>query len=108
MNINQRFQRAVTLIGAGDVPALDRLLTEHPELAWERLAAPGPWLRDKIGGALDGFFKDPYLLWFVADDVPVLGRLPKNIAEVTRAILQSAQASPRFQEQLDSTLRLVC
>jgi hypothetical protein len=108
MSINQLFQRAVALIGAGDVPALERLLTEHPELAWERLAAPGPWLRDKIGGALDGFFKDPYLLWFVAEDVPVLGRLPKNIAEVTRAILRSAQGSPRFQEQLDSTLQLVC
>ncbi|HMF12592.1 MAG TPA: hypothetical protein VKE94_09810 [Gemmataceae bacterium] len=44
----------------------------------------------------------------MADDVPVLGRLPKNIAEVTRAIPQAAQASLRFQEQLDSTLRLVC
>ena len=43
---------------------------------------------------LDGFFKDPYLLWFVAEDVPVHGRLPKNIAEVTRAILRSAQGAP--------------
>ena len=80
MSTDQLFQQAVALIGAGDVPALERLLTEHPELARERLAAPGPWLRDKIGGALDGFFKDPYLLWFVAEDVPVLGRMPKNIA----------------------------
>src|SRR6516162_1202490 len=108
MSIDQLFQQAVALIGAGDVPALERLLTEHPELAWERLAAPGPWLRDKVGGALDGFFKDPYLLWFVSEDVPVLGRLPKNIAEVTRAILRAAQGAPGFQEQLDSTLRLVC
>jgi peptide-methionine (S)-S-oxide reductase len=108
MSIDQLFQRSVALIGAGDVPALERLLTEHPELALERLAAPGPWLRDKIGGALDGFFKDPYLLWFVAEDVPVLGRLPKNIAEVTRAILRSARGSPGLQEQLDSALRLVC
>jgi peptide-methionine (S)-S-oxide reductase len=108
MSIDQLFQQSVALIGAGDVLALERLLTEHPELAQERLVAPGPWLRDKIGGALDGFFKDPYLLWFVADDVPVLDRLPKNIAEVTRAILRSAQGSPGLQEQLDSALRLVC
>ena len=108
MSIDQPFQRAVALIGAGNVPALERHLTEHPELARERLIAPGLWLRDKIGGALDGFFKDPYLLWFVADDVPVLGRLPKNIADVTRTILRSAQGSPGFQEQIDSTLRLVC
>jgi peptide-methionine (S)-S-oxide reductase len=108
MSIDQLFQRAVAMIGAGDVPALERLLNDHPGLARERLAAPGPWLRDKIGGALDGFFKDPYLLWFVSEDVPVLGRLPTNIADVTRAILRSAQGSPGFQEQLDSTLRLVC
>lgn len=108
MSIDQLFQQAVALIGAGDVAALERLLTEHPELARERLTAPGSWLRDKIGGALDGFFKDPYLLWFVAEDVPVLGRLPKNIAHVTRAILRSAQGAPGLQEQLDSTFQLVC
>jgi peptide-methionine (S)-S-oxide reductase len=108
MSIDQLFQQAVALIGAGDVPALDRLLTEHPELAKERLAAPGPWLRHKIGGALDGFFKDPYLLWFVSEDAPVYGRLPKNIAEVARAILRSAQGVPDLQEQLDYALQLVC
>jgi peptide-methionine (S)-S-oxide reductase len=90
------------------VAALDRLLTEHPELTRERLTAPGQWLRDKIGNALDGFFKEPYLLWFVAEDVPVHGRLPKNIVEVTRVILRSAQGTPGLQELLDSTLRLVC
>src|SRR5215468_1527528 len=107
MSIDQLFEQAVALIGAGDLPALDRLLTEHPELARERLTAPGAWLRDKIGGALDGFFKDPYLLWFVSEDVPVHGHLPKNIAEVTRAILRAARGAPGFQEQVDSTLRLV-
>ena len=108
MNIDQLFQEAVASIGTGDVPALERLLNDHPELARQRLTAPGPWLRHKIGGALDGFFKNPYLLWFVAEDVPVFGRLPKNIAEVTRAILRSAQGAPGLQEQLDSALRLVC
>jgi hypothetical protein len=32
MSIDQLFQQAVALIGTGDVPALDRLLTGHPEL----------------------------------------------------------------------------
>jgi hypothetical protein len=108
MTIDQLFQEAVALVGAGDVPALDQLLRDHPELTRERLTAPGLWLRDKIGGALDGFFKDPYLLWFVSEDVPVIGRLPKNITEVTRTILRSAQGAPSLQEQLDSALRLVC
>jgi peptide-methionine (S)-S-oxide reductase len=108
MSIDQLFQQAVALIGAGDVPTLDGLLTAHPELARQRLVAPGPWLRDKIGGAVDGFFKDPYLLWFVAEDVPVLGSLPKNVAQVARAILRAARGAPGLQEQLDSALRLVC
>jgi peptide-methionine (S)-S-oxide reductase len=108
VSLDQLFQQAVALIGAGDVPALERLLTDHPELARERLTTPGPWLRDKIGGALDGFFKDPYLLWFVSEDVPVHGRLPANIADVTRAILRSARGAPGLQEQLNSALRLVC
>jgi peptide-methionine (S)-S-oxide reductase len=108
MSIDQIFRQAVALIGAGDAPALDRLLTDHPDLARERLAAPGSWLRDKVGGALDGFFKDPFLLWFVAEDAPVLGRLPENIADVTRAILRAARGAPGLQERLDSALRLVC
>src|SRR5262245_20389031 len=108
MSIDQLFQQAIAFVGAGDVRELERLLTDHPELARERLTTPGPWLRDKIGGALDGFFKDPYLLWFVAEDVPVLGGLPKNIAEMTRAILRAARGAPGWQEQLDSALRLVC
>jgi peptide-methionine (S)-S-oxide reductase len=108
MSIDQLFQQAVTLIGAGDVPALEKLLTNHPQLARDRLVAPGLWLRDKIGGALDGFFKDPYLLWFVAEDVPVHGCLPKNVAEVARTIIRFAEGTPTLQEQLDSTMRLVC
>jgi peptide-methionine (S)-S-oxide reductase len=108
MSTDQLFQQAIAFIGAGDVSALDRLLTDYVALARERLAATGQWLRDKGGGALDGFFKDPYLLWLVSEDAPVHGRLPRNIAEVTRAILRAARGSPGLQEQLGSALRLVC
>jgi hypothetical protein len=31
------------------------------------LESPGEWLRGQIGPALDGFFRHPYLLWFVTD-----------------------------------------
>src|SRR5262249_19719341 len=101
------FHDAVCAIGAGDIISLEQLLTKHPKLARERLTTPGRWLRDKTGGALDGFFKNPYLLWFVSEDAPVVGSLPKNIADITRAILRAAEGAPDFQEQLDSTLRLV-
>jgi hypothetical protein len=33
MRIDQLFQQSVALIGAGDALELDRLLSEHPELA---------------------------------------------------------------------------
>src|SRR5690349_865062 len=85
------FQRALRFMRAGDGPALERLLGEHPELARERLTAPGDWLRRKIGNAADGFFKDPYLLWFIAEEVPVLGHIPPNIVELARIILKTAR-----------------
>lgn len=103
------FRDAVTAIDAGDMATLERLLAEHPELVRDRLTAPGAWLRDKIGGALDGFFRKPYLLWFVAEDPVRIGRLPGNIAEVTRAIVRAAvrERVKTLQAQLDYTLRLV-
>jgi hypothetical protein len=62
------FREAVSAIDTGDVAKLERLLAEKPALVRERLASPGAWLRDKVGGVLDGFFQRPYLLWFVAED----------------------------------------
>src|SRR5262249_43585972 len=61
-----------------------------------------------IGGALDGFFKAPYLLWFVSEDAPVHRRLPGNIAAVARAILRAARGAPGGQGQLASAPRLGC
>jgi hypothetical protein len=63
------FREAVSAIDAGNIDALERLVTATPALVRERLASPGAWLRDKVDGALDGFFERPYLLWFVADPV---------------------------------------
>jgi peptide-methionine (S)-S-oxide reductase len=67
-------------------------------------------LRDAIGGALDGFFARPYLLWFVAEDPVRTGRLPGNIAAVARIIIDAARRDnvPTLQEQLDYALQLVC
>ena len=76
------FRQAVAAIDAGDVPALERLLEAHPELVRERLTAPGEWLRSQIGGALDGFFKDPYLLWFVTEDAVRTGQLSASVSAV--------------------------
>jgi Ankyrin repeats (3 copies) len=103
------FHEAVSAVGAGDVTTLERLLVTHPRLVRDRLDCPGVWLRDKVGTALDGFFQRPYLLWFVAEDPVFHGKLPRNIAQVTRAIIQAAQRDgvESLQEQLDYALRLV-
>jgi Ankyrin repeats (3 copies) len=103
------FREAVSAIDAGDVATLERLLAIQPRLVRDRLDAPGAWLRDKVGGALDGFFRQPYLLWFVAEDPVRNDRLPRNIALVARALIQAAQREgvDNLQEQLDYALRLV-
>jgi peptide-methionine (S)-S-oxide reductase len=108
--IDALFREAVSAIDAGDVAALERLLTTHPRLATERLDSPGAWLRDKVGDALNGFFKQPYLLWFVAEDPVRNGKLPRNIATVARMIIEAArrQRVDALPEQLDYALRLVC
>jgi hypothetical protein len=103
------FRAAVAAIDAGDVAELERLVAAHPRLVRDRLDTPGAWLRDMVGGALDGFFQKPYLLWFVAEDPVRAGRLPTNIADVTRAIIRAAQREgvDTLQEQIDYALRLV-
>lgn len=130
--LDSLFREAVSAIDAGDVTTLESLLNAHPSLVRERLNStgalrrlimrlpllgrlvrerrncPGAWLRDKVGGALNGFFRRPYLLWFVAEDPVRNGKLPRNIARVARAIIQAAKREKvdSLQQQLDYTLRL--
>ncbi len=58
--LDSLFREAVSAMDAGDVARVERQLAEHPRLVRDRLDVPGPWLRDKAGGALDGFFRQPY------------------------------------------------
>jgi peptide-methionine (S)-S-oxide reductase len=92
------FREAVSAIDAGDVRALEGLLAAHPELVCDRL---------DYG---EGYFRRPYLLWFVAENPVRNGRLPKNIADVTRAILHAAEGHHEgsLREQVDYALGLVC
>jgi peptide-methionine (S)-S-oxide reductase len=101
---------AVAAIDAGDVPRLQDLLAAHPRLVTDRLDGSLEWFRLQVGDAADGFFSRPYLLWFVAEDPRRNGRLPPNIPDIIRVIVAAARATnaATLQEQLDSTLRLVC
>jgi hypothetical protein len=108
-SLDTQFRDAVRAIDAGDIAALQHLIDGNPALVRERLASPGDWLRDTVGAAVDGFFQRPYLLWFVAEDPVRNGKLPGNIAAVTRVIIDAARREgvPTLQEQLDYTLTLV-
>src|SRR5690348_1164523 len=63
--LDHLFREAVALIDAGDLSGLEHFIAANPVVAQERLTEPGPWLRDKFGGKLPGFFERPYLLWFI-------------------------------------------
>jgi hypothetical protein len=108
-SLDASFRDAVRAIDAGDIATLERLVAARPGLVRDRLTAPGAWLRDAVGGALDGFFREPYLLWFVAEDPVRNGTLPANIAGVAQAIIDAArrEGAPNLQEQLDYALTLV-
>ena len=103
------FRQAVSAIDTGDAEGLKKILETHPELVGERLRSPGIWLRDQIGNALNGFFKDPYLLWFVSEDAVRNRSLPANIATIAHIIIQKAkeEKTTSMQDQLDYTLKLV-
>jgi Ankyrin repeats (3 copies) len=105
-----RFRAAVNAVDDGDIDTLRVLLDVHPELATERLDGTPDWLRQDVGGAADGWFSRPYLLWFVAEDPARKGRVPPNVVEVIRTVVSAAKrrSAPTLQEQLDTTLRLVC
>lgn len=94
--LDSRFQDAVDAIDSGDARRLERLLADDPGL-----------VRDRVDGG-EGYFRRPYLLWFVAENPIRNGRLPDNIAEVTRVILLAAEGVESRQEQIDYALGLVC
>ena len=91
------FRDAVAAGDRGDVSAVERLLAAHPRL-----------VRERVDGG-EGYFRDPYLLWFVAENPARNGTLPASIARVTRAIVRAAarQAADSLREQLDYALALV-
>jgi hypothetical protein len=77
---------------------LEGLITEHPLLVKERLQ-----------NKEEGYFKDPYLIWFVADNPIRNGKLPPNIVAVTRLLIDTVkrEAPDSYQHQIDYALGLV-
>ncbi len=86
------FRRAVELLDAGEVAGLRAYLAEHPELSRERVIFEG-----------GNYFRNPSLLEFVAENPVRHGKLPKNIVEVAKVIIDAGVD----QSALDDTLMLV-
>lgn len=92
------FRSAVSAIDTGDADGLKRLLAEHPALVRQR-ADYG-----------EGYFRQPYLLWFVAENPIRNDKLPANITQMTRLVIEAAERErvDTLQAQLDYALALVC
>ncbi|HEY5825559.1 MAG TPA: ankyrin repeat domain-containing protein [Cyclobacteriaceae bacterium] len=92
------FSEAVKAIDAGDLMLLARLLKTKPQLVHDRLITNE-----------EGYFKDPYLLWFIAENPTRTHTLPSNIKLITESIIQFAkeQGVVNLADQLSYTLALV-
>ncbi len=93
------FSKAVEAIDNGNIPVLQHLLETNPELATIRLDTPNE----------KGYFENPYLLWFVADNPIRHDKLSSNIVDVTQLIIDVLKKakSNNYQHIIDYTLGLV-
>ena len=92
------FLEAVEAIDSGNLSSLQSLLETNPQLVSQRLDFP-----------TDGYFKHPYLLWFVADNPIRHENLPANIVDITKILIEAVRknAADSFQQQIDYILGLV-
>ncbi|HZD30216.1 MAG TPA: ankyrin repeat domain-containing protein [Candidatus Angelobacter sp.] len=86
------FRHAIDLLDAGDAVGLQAYLQQHPNLSRQHVVFEG-----------GNYFRNPTLLEFTAENPIRHGRLPANIVEVTRVILDAG-----FEPSaLNDTLALV-
>lgn len=92
------FREAVEMIDAGNIAKLQSLLADYPQLIYTRLDSP-----------TEGYFKQPYLIWFVADNPIRNKKLPVNIVDITRLLIETAnkETLDDYQHYIDYTLGLV-
>jgi peptide-methionine (S)-S-oxide reductase len=90
------FRAAVNAIHAGDLPALRRLLADHPNLSRDRAIEPDCYL------ATD-YFGSPKLLWFVANNPTLMKTMPANLVDLAATVIDAGVESA----DPDYTLELV-
>lgn len=83
------FRRAVDLIDAGDVTGLRAHLKQYPKLVHQRMNFEG-----------SNYFASPTLLQFIAENPIRHGKLPANIVEIAKVILDAQPALSEVNETL--------
>jgi hypothetical protein len=86
------FRRAVDLLDSGDAAGLSAHLRQHPPLLRQRVLFEGV-----------NYFRNPSLLAFAAENPIRYGKLPPNIVQTARVILDAGTQ----QSALDETLTLI-
>lgn len=84
-----RFRRAVELLDAGDVAGLRAHLRHYPKLVHEQVLFEG-----------GNYFRNPTLLEFVAENPVRRGKLPGNIVEVAKVIIDAGADRTALTETL--------
>ncbi len=84
-----RFRRAVELLDAGDAGGLRAHLKQYPTLVHEHVLFEG-----------GNYFRNPTLLEFVAENPVRRGKLPENIVEVAKTIIDAGADRAALNETL--------
>jgi peptide-methionine (S)-S-oxide reductase len=93
------FRLAVTAIHQGDVAGLTRLLDAEPRLLRENIVEPECYRAAKR----PQYFRDPRLFWFIADNPTLIERMPANMVEIARVMIERGV----HRADLDYALELV-
>lgn len=95
---NEFFNVAVNEIHTGNIFRLNKILITHPRLVNIRAETPDT-----------GYFKNPYLLWYIADNPIRIPKLPSNIVDIAFLLVNTVKqnANDKMQFQLNYTLELV-
>jgi hypothetical protein len=83
------FRRAVDLLDAGDADGLRAHLKQHPKLTTQHVLFEG-----------GNYFRNPTLLEFIVENPIRHGKLPSNIVEVAKVILDAGVPKPALNETL--------
>ena len=92
------FRAAVKAIHTGNADALSRLLDAEPRLLHERIVGPDAYR----ASSRPQYFRDPKLFWYVANNPTLVERMPANIVDVARVMIDRGVE----QSDLDYALAL--